>query len=114
LFHRTRKIVARKWLGDQVALASLTAVAFFAGWIYIAATMPLEKGPFHIVVGTVQSSSVVWSSKMHWGSVAEEKVILPGGRIIRISSDSGILLAAGTPIAIRVYDTGALAADRDL
>jgi hypothetical protein len=98
----------------RMALAALTMLVFLASSLYVKIRMPRPTGPYHRVMGVVQSSVIVWSSSLHWGSVAEERVALPDGRIVRIRSDSGILLKSGTPLAIRLYDTGAAVSERPL
>jgi hypothetical protein len=95
-----------------VGFASLAFASLIATQIYISLTLPRATGPYHLVNGTVQSSSIIWSGRIHYGSVAASKVKLPDGRTVMIRLDSGRLLPVGTSVAFRVYDTGAVRTDR--
>jgi hypothetical protein len=95
----------------RTIIGSALMFLFLAASIYMMFTMPRAEGPYRVVTGTVQSSAIVWSGRVHWGSVAKEQVLLPDGRIVSIRSDSGLLLKPGTLIAIRLYDTGAITSD---
>jgi hypothetical protein len=98
----------------RTAIGSVLIFLFLATSIYMMFTMPREAGPYRVVMGIVQSSAVVWSGRVHWGSVAKEQVVLPDGRTVSVRSDRGLLLKPGTPIAIRLYETGAIAPDQPL
>lgn len=95
-----------------VKLGSIALLLLLATQIYTGLMAPRATGPYHLVTGTVRSSSIVWSGRFHYGSVATAKVVLPDGRIVTLRIDSGTLLRADTPLAIRVYDTGAIVPDR--
>lgn len=71
------------------ALVSIVMLLFVAASIYMMVRAPRPTGSYRVVTGTVQSSAIVWSGRTHWGSVAEEKVVLPDGRIVGIRSDAG-------------------------
>jgi hypothetical protein len=96
----------------QAKIAAFAFLMLLAAGIYMKLMQPRATGPYHLVTGTVTSSSIIWSGRTHWGSVAAEKVSLPDGRVVTIRSDSGILLRTGTPIVVRVYDTGAIISDQ--
>lgn len=99
---------------ELVWFASLAFLLLLAIQIYGWFVMPRATGPYHLVDGVVQSSSVIWSAHLYYGSVAASKVKLPDGRIVTIRLDSVRLLRAGTSMSLRVYDTGAVKKDRSL
>ncbi|OOG42641.1 hypothetical protein [Rhodanobacter sp. C05] len=91
---------------------SIALVPLLAMQIYWVFTAPRATGPYHLVMGKVQSSSAIWSGRMHYGTVIASEVALPDGRVVSIRVDSGRFLRAGTVVGVRVYDTGAVAPDR--
>jgi len=98
----------------QVGLACLAVFGGLAISIYVSTTAATPRGPFHLVTGIVSDSSIVPSGRTHYGSVAAETIALPDGRIVTIRSDTGLLLRKGTPMIIRVYDSGAVDSDMPL
>jgi hypothetical protein len=106
-----RELFAKRH-ANMMKFAGVAMALYLIAQIYMVATMPRATGPYHVVTGTVQSSSIVWSGRVHWGSVAASKVRLPDGRIVTIKINSGTLLPAGCHIALRVYDTGAIGLDQ--
>jgi hypothetical protein len=93
-------------------LFAIILVPLFAMRVYLAFTAPQATGPYHLVAGTVRSSSAMWSPRTYYGTVTASKVALLDGQVVSIRVDSGRFLRVGTIINIRVYDTGAVAADR--
>ncbi|GGY33821.1 hypothetical protein GCM10008098_28970 [Rhodanobacter panaciterrae] len=91
----------------------IALVPLFAMKMYWAFTAPRATGPYHLVTGTVRSSSAIWSGR-HYGTVFASEVALPDGRVLSIRVDSGRFLHAGTVVSLRVYDTGAVVPDRML
>jgi len=82
--------------------------------VYWVSTAPRATGPYHLVTGTIRSSSAIWSGRMHYGTVFASEVALPDGRVVSIRVGSGRFLHAGAMVSVRVYDTGAIAPDRAL
>lgn len=74
----------------------------------MAFTMPSATGAYRIVTGTVQTSGLLVVGRMHRGSALVATVLLPEGRLITVRVDSGITPARGTPVAVRLYNSGAV------
>ena len=91
-----------------LAFTSVLMALYLAAQIYVMATAPRTTGPYHMVIGTVQSRFVFSSGRMRWGSRTASKVMLPNGSVVIVPIDSGNLPPVGTPVALRVYDTGAV------
>lgn len=76
-------------------LVGMAVIYLLAGSVYKMVTTPSPRaqarGPFHLVTGVIRDSSIVQSSRFHYGSVAAETVALPDGRVVTIRSDSGML-----------------------
>lgn len=101
-----RRYPRTSWLLLLVLLLTLAASDF------MASTMPKAEGHYRVVTATVQSSGL-YSGKLSfsvWGATAT--LLLQNGNMVVVRVNPNAIPLAGTPVLVRLYDTGAVRLER--